>query len=95
MNEPWFPDDVQKNYLTPSEFEDSIANALSINDGFVWLYLEKPTLWLDSPTARLGGGIRPSTGVPNTGDRDNVIKWLPRSYWRAIERARQRAAARR
>lgn len=95
MNEPWFPDDVQKNYLTPSEFEDSIANALSVNDGFVWLYLEKPTLWLDSPTARLGGGIRPSTGVPNTGDRDNVIKWMPRSYWRAIERARQRAAARR
>lgn len=91
----WFADDPQKNSLTPAEYEESIFNALSVNDGFVWLYFERPTLWLDSPTAKLGGGIKPSTGAPNTADRDNVIKWIPRSYWQSIERARRRAMSRR
>ena len=87
----WFPDDVERNGHTPAGFEQVIVNALAANDGFIWLYLERPSFWLDSPTAKFAGGVTPATGVGDYATRNEVIKWVPTVYWQAVKRARERA----
>jgi len=52
-NSRWFPDEIEKNFWSPERYQKAITNALAANDGFIWLYCERPTFWLDSPTATL------------------------------------------
>ena len=63
----------------PATFKPVLKTALKNSDGFVWIYCEFPSWWLDSPTAAFGVGVR---------SRDDHT-WIDRVYWRAIERARQ------
>lgn len=94
-NRNWFPDEIEKNFYSPSRYQKAIENALSANDGFIWLYCERPTFWLDSATATLGEGVTPGTGVGDHSERNEIIKWMPRLYWTAIENARQHAISQR
>jgi len=94
-NARWFPDEIEKNFWSPQRYQKAITNALEANDGFIWLYCERPTFWLDSPAATLGEGVTPGTGVGDYTSRNEVIKWMPRSYWTAIENARQHAISQR
>ena len=94
-NARWSPDKVEENFWSPERYGKAIANALSVNDGFIWIWCERPTFWLDSPTAKLAGGVTPATGVPGYANRDDIIKWIPRAYRQAIENARREAIARR
>ena len=94
-NRKWFPADIEKNFWSPEKIRKVVTNALIASDGFVWIYTERATFWLDSPTAKLGGGIKLSTGVGNHIWRNEEIKWMPRAYWQAIEKARQDALAER
>lgn len=94
-NRKWFPDEIEKNFYSPQRYQKAITNALAANDGFIWLYCERPTFWLDSATATLGEGVTPGTGVGDHSERDEVIKWMPRLYWTAIENARQHAISQR
>lgn len=83
------PVNHEKNWWTPAQYEQVITNALRANDGFVWLYLERPSFWLASPDAALAGGVTPATGVGEYAERNTVIKWLPAAYVEAIRRARR------
>gem|GEM_PF-4484929 len=87
----WDPVDPEKNGWTPQGLEDVLVNALSANDGFIWLYLERPTFWLDASDAKLAGGVTPATGVGDYTSRNEEIKWVPPVYWEAVNRARARA----
>ena len=82
-------DSPEKNWWPPAVYEGNIANALAANDGFVWLYQERPCLWLTSPDTELAGGVTPATGVGDYADRETVITWTPPAYIEAIRRARQ------
>ena len=88
-NSKWIPQYPKKNFWQPTELSDTIASALSASDGFVWLYSERATWWLDLPTAKLGGGINLGTGVGNHSDRNTIIKYIPHIYWKAVDRARK------
>ena len=82
----WDPVGIEKNFWTPEKFTKAVTNALLASDGFVWIYNERPTWLLDSADAKLGGGI--DFGDPG---RNETIKWLPRVYWEALEKAREAA----
>jgi len=82
----WDPVNLEKNFWTPEKFTRAVTHALVVSDGFVWIYNERPTWLLDSPDAKLGGGI--GFGSPS---RKNTIKWLPRAYWNALHQARTNA----
>jgi len=94
-NQHWDPVHLDKNFWTPEKLRKVVANALAASDGFVWIYTERVTFWLDSPDAKPGGGIDLGTGVGDYAYRNQQIKWMPRAYWNAIEDARQDALAER
>ena len=74
---PWYSDRPQDNYMTPQHLKKAVKNALAVGDGYVWIYSEYPSWWLDSAEDTLGEGVR---------SRDDH-KWIDRAYWRAIEQA--------
>ena len=74
---PWYSDRPEDNYLTPARLEKAVTNALAVGDGYVWIYSEYPSWWLDSAEDTFGEGVR---------SRDDH-KWIDRAYWRAIEQA--------
>jgi len=41
----WFPDDPEKNKLSPLEFEYALHRALTYTDRYVWVYSEQPNWW--------------------------------------------------
>jgi hypothetical protein len=41
----WHPDKLSENYFTPSEFEASVKDALSLSEEYVWIYSEKMNWW--------------------------------------------------
>lgn len=41
----WEPAAVEKNHFRPEELRHSLQLALSLSDGYVWLYSEKPNWW--------------------------------------------------
>ena len=82
----WDPVHIENNFWTPDRFANTVQYALEASDGFVWIWNERPTWLLDSPDAKLNGGI--DFGDPG---RNETIKWLPRAYWTALEQARQNA----
>ena len=43
----WNADDLSKNYFTPDGLRESLANALEVSDGYVWVYTEKLRWWND------------------------------------------------
>lgn len=74
---PWYSDRPEDNYMTPARLEKAVRNAIKAGDGYVWIYSEYPSWWLDRPDAAFGEGVR---------SRDDH-KWIPRVYWRAIGEA--------
>ena len=76
---PWYPDRPEDNYMTPQHLEKAVRCALKIGDGYVWIYNEHPSWWLDSPAATFGEG---SVNRPDHS-------WIDPVYARAIERALQ------
>lgn len=75
---PWHPDRPQDNYMTPERLEKVVRIALNVSDGYVWVYGEYPSWWLDGPEDTFGEGVvsRPDHG------------WIDRAYWEAIDRAK-------
>ena len=94
-NHHWSPDEIEENFWSPPRYQKAITNALAANDGFVWLWCQRPTFWLDSPAATLGEHVTPATGAVDEEGRNDKIKWMPRIYWTAIENARQHALSQR
>ena len=41
----WHVDDPSKNYYTPAEFQDNLANAVDVSDRYVWVYTEAMLWW--------------------------------------------------
>lgn len=41
----WFPDEPQRNQLSPLEFEYALHRALTYTDKYVWVYSEQPNWW--------------------------------------------------
>jgi len=41
----WFPDDPEKNQISPLEFEYALHRALTYTDKYVWVYSEQPNWW--------------------------------------------------
>ena len=76
---PWYGDSPQDNYRTPADLKWAVETALAVGDGYVWIYSEYPSWWLDSADDTLGEGVR---------SRDDH-KWIHPSYHRAIEQAMQ------
>ena len=80
----------ERNHWTPERLTNAVANALIAADGPVWVWNEWPSWLLDSPDARLAGGIEPR----HPGwEKDKAVQYVPRVYWDALERARQKARA--
>ena len=75
---PWYPDRPEDNYMTPDHLEKALRNAIEIGDGYVWVYSEYPSWWLDSPDATFG------EGVASRPEKDH--KWIHPAYWRAVWR---------
>lgn len=42
---PWNKTDFSKNYFTPDGLRESLANALEVSDGYVWVYSERLRWW--------------------------------------------------
>ena len=76
-NHPWYGDRPQDNFRTPAYLETSVRDAIKYSDGYVWIYSEWPSWWLDSPEA---------TFVDGLAGRFAHYTWIPRVYWRALER---------
>ena len=78
------PDDPQKSYFSPGRFQRALHWALQYSDGYVWLYGEQWTWWLEGPDDR--------APVEFYGVRENKpdqrIRGFPLAYWRAAEAAR-------
>lgn len=41
----WNLKDFSKNHFTPAEFESAVRSALTVSDGYVWIYAEQPRWW--------------------------------------------------
>jgi hypothetical protein len=41
----WFPNDPEKNQISPLEFEYALHRALTSTDKYVWVYSEQPNWW--------------------------------------------------
>ncbi len=76
-NHAWYGDRPEDNYRTPNYLETSLRNAIEYGDGYVWIYTEFPSWWLDSPDARFEDGVVGKT---------KHYSWIPRVYWKALER---------
>lgn len=76
---PWYSDRPDDNYMTPARLEEALMNALKFSDGYVWIYSEFPSWWLDNPNAAFEQGVDTRWGVA-------CYKWIDPVYWRAIER---------
>ena len=74
---PWYSDRPNDNYMTPDLLQKALKNALAISDGYVWIYSEYPSWWLDRSGASFGESVR--------GRADH--KWIPPAYRQAIEKA--------
>ena len=86
-NGPWHSDRPNDNAMTPARLQKAVENALKISDGYVWIYNEYPSWWLDTPESIFGKGVR---------SRDDRIRWktkpimdyqwIPRVYWEALRK---------
>ena len=85
------PDDLDRNFWTPERLANAVASALVAADGPVWIWNESPCWLLDSPEAKLGGGIDMSLHAG--WEMGKAVKYVPRAYWDALEQARQNAMA--
>ena len=75
---PWYPDRPQDNYMTPEHLEKAVRIAIHVSDGYVWVYSEFPSWWLDGPEATFARGVV---------SRDDH-SWIDPAYAEAIERAK-------
>ena len=41
----WFPDEPSKNHFSPDELKRALREALTLSDGYVWLYSEQINWW--------------------------------------------------
>jgi len=41
----WYPDDLERNFFTPAEFEYALFCGLQATDEYVWVYTEHPKWW--------------------------------------------------
>ncbi|MAE63937.1 MAG: hypothetical protein CMJ18_06655 [Phycisphaeraceae bacterium] len=76
-NHAWYGDRPEDNFRTPDNIETSVRNALEISDGFVWIWSEFPSWWLDAPESRFEEDVV---------GRTKHYTWIPRAYWKALER---------
>ena len=77
-NHGWYGDRPEDNFRTPDNLETSVRNAIEFSDGYVWIWSEFPSWWLDTPEARFEEGVVGKT---------RHYSWIPRVYWRALERS--------
>jgi len=75
----WNSDEPDKNQQSPERLEKAIRFAIQAGDGYVWIYSEYPSWWLDHPGDTFGEGVR--MREPGTH------KWMPSVYRRAVENA--------
>ena len=73
---PWDSTNPQNNYMTPADLEYRLRNALAESDGYVWIYSEIPSWWLDSADDSFENGVR---------SRDDH-GWVDPAYREAVER---------
>ena len=76
-NHGWYGDRPEDNFRTLAYLETPVRNAIEFSDGYVWIYSEYPSWWLDTPEARFEEGVVGKT---------RHYSWIPRVYWRALER---------
>ena len=74
----WYGDRPEDNYRTPAYLETSVRNAIKYSDGYVWIYSEFPSWWLDRPEAMFDKSL---------AGKSQHYTWIPRVYWHALERA--------
>lgn len=74
---PWYPDRPEDNYMPPDRLERALRHAIEASDGYVWVYTEYPSWWLDNASATFGPDVR---------SRDDH-SWIDPVYWKAIENA--------
>ena len=77
-NRPWYGDRPQDNYRTPEYLEKSLRNAIQYSDGYVWIYSEYPSWWLENNDAQFGEGV--------VGRKDHYLP-IPRVYWKSVKSA--------
>ena len=41
----WNLTDFSKNHFTPAQFESTVRSALTVSEGYVWIYTEQPRWW--------------------------------------------------
>ncbi len=75
---PWYADRPDDNFMTPSRLERAVSNAIKHSDGYVWIYSEYPSWWLDMPEAGFPDGLV---------GRYKHYRAIPRVYWRAVANA--------
>ena len=85
-NHPWYADRPQENYRTPDYLETSVRNAIEVSDGYVWIYNEFPSWWLDGPEASFGQGVLVAGKIRAAND-PGPHSWIPRVYWRSLNNA--------
>ncbi len=66
--QPWDVNDFNKNYFSPSEFQNSLQTALELTDEYVWIYSQQPRFFPPSnlPNAYLQAikQARKAAGLP-------------------------------
>lgn len=77
--QPWNGQAPEQNAMTPDILQELVGNALKAGDGYVWVYSEYPSWWLDSAEATFGGDVKA---------RDDH-KWIPPVYYDALKRGIQ------
>ena len=85
-NHPWYADRPEDNYRTPDYLETSVRNAIEISDGYVWIYSEFPSWWLDGPEAGFGEGVLVAGKIRAAND-PGPHTWIPHVYWRSLKNA--------
>ena len=70
------PDKPQNSYFTPGRFQRALYWALQISDGYVWLWGESWSWWMEGPDDRAPVEIYQGR------------RGLPLAYWKALEAGR-------
>lgn len=70
------PNNLEESYFSPGRFQRALHWALEVGDGYVWVYGERWTWWLEGPDDRA------------PVDTYTEIYGLPLAYWTALESGR-------
>ena len=70
------PEDPENSYFSPGRWQRTVNLALEYSDGYVWVYGERWTWWVEGPDDRAAVDIYQGR------------RGLPLAYWKAMEAAR-------